>query len=124
MFFEIRHVRKFSILFYKKFPCSHVSCTLTSVAQAPQSFICDESINDLHPITISQIQTPGGSGNTGNFLSTTRYETLDDVRSRLFNLKLQNNRYYTVELPNICHTPLCKHFFESPSSYFSQFLLL
>jgi hypothetical protein len=57
---------------------------------------------------MSNIQTPGGSANTGNFLSVTRYETLDDVRSRLFNLKLQNNRYYTVELPNICHTPLCK----------------
>ena len=68
----------------------------------------DESLNDLHPTALSNIQTPGGSGNTGNFLSTTRYEALDDVRSRLFNLKLQNNRYYTVELPNICHTPLCK----------------
>lgn len=76
----------------------------------PQAFLCDESINDLHPTAISHIQTPGGSGNPGNFLSTTRYESLDDVRGRLFNLKLQNNRHYTVELPNICHTPLCKLF--------------
>ena len=76
----------------------------------PQVFLCDESINDLHPTAISHIQTPGGSGNPGNFLSTTRYESLDDVRGRLFNLKLQNNRHYTVELPHICHTPLCKPF--------------
>lgn len=68
----------------------------------------DESLNDLNPTAISNIQTPGGPGNAGNFLSINRYESLDDVRGRLFNLKLQNNRYYTVELPNICHTPLCK----------------
>jgi len=91
----------------QKFPSSPVSSTLTPAAN-PQSFLCDESLNDLNPTTISHIQTPGGSANTGNFLSITRYESLDDVRGRLFNLKLQNNRYYTVELPNICHTPLCK----------------
>jgi len=98
---------------------------LTPAAAHPQSFLCDESLNDLHPTAISHIQTPGGSTNPGNFLSTTRYETLDDVRGRLFNLKLQNNRYYTVELPNICHTPLCKHrfrFFVTKSIYYRFFL--
>ena len=79
-------------------------------APHPQSFLCDESLNDLHPTTVSHVQTPGNSGHPVNFLSITRYEALDDVRGRLFNLKLQNNRYYTVELPNICHTPLCKSF--------------
>ncbi|UJR26009.1 hypothetical protein I4U23_007355 [Adineta vaga] len=112
-----------------KFPSSPVSSTLTPAAHAPQSFMCDESLNDLHPTAISNIQTPGGSGNTGNFLSTTRYEALDDVRSRLFNLKLQNNRYYTVELPNICHTPLCLSALKAvcscvPREVFNQFIAI
>jgi hypothetical protein len=68
------------------------------------------------------MQTPGGSANTGNFLSITRYESLDDVRGRLFNLKLQNNRYYTVELPHICHTPLCKFLCFTKIMFFSVFL--
>ncbi|CAF4583948.1 unnamed protein product, partial [Rotaria magnacalcarata] len=73
---------------FKKFPSSPVPQSLTPTPN-PQTFFCDESLNDLNPTAISNIQTPGGPG---NFLSTTRYESLDDVRGRLFNLKLHNNR--------------------------------
>lgn len=108
-----------------KFQSSPVSTMLTP-ALNHQPFMYDDSINDLNPAAISNIQTPGGSG---NFLSTTRYETLDDVRSRLFNLKVQNNRYYTVELPNICHTPLCLAALKAvcscvPREVFNQFVAI
>ncbi|CAF3428235.1 unnamed protein product [Rotaria socialis] len=108
-----------------KFPSSPVSQSLTPTPN-PQTFFCDESLNDLNPTAISNIQTPGGPG---NFLSTTRYESLDDVRGRLFNLKLHNNRYYTVELPNICHTPLCLSALKAvcscvPREVFNQFMAI
>ncbi|CAF3891883.1 unnamed protein product, partial [Rotaria magnacalcarata] len=108
-----------------KFPSSPVPQSLTPTPN-PQTFFCDESLNDLNPTAISNIQTPGGPG---NFLSTTRYESLDDVRGRLFNLKLHNNRYYTVELPNICHTPLCLSALKAvcscvPREVFNQFMAI
>ncbi|CAF0874777.1 unnamed protein product [Didymodactylos carnosus] len=104
-----------------KFPQSPVNSSSTHATPYSTKPYFDDSLNELNPNNITE--TPSSS----IAVQSLNYRSLSDVRGKLFNICFPDNKYYSVELPNICRTPLCVLSLKAvcscvPSEVFNQFI--